>query len=317
LFDGCNDIWIRSAATKIAAHILANVSVTVCMAFVYASHSRHDLARRTITALKCIIVDERLLHRVQTAVASKPLDGRNSATLRGYRERQTRNDAPAVNMNGTGAALAMIAAFLRSGELQMLAKKIKERGPNVERQLMLLPIDGKNGCGRFARLSGRQLNRFSVAGTCEHWAGSGRDCSEQKRTPIRAGDFLVLVERIMRRMIGHCDLCAHAAPDARPSLMIVVNRPRLQQFPAMKEFALRPRVMLPRFRRGAFTRGSMVILPAVPSLLSEREPIALNISNQIAPERDTDALSCRGWVAIMDLIARLRGTAFTFLLCVI
>ena len=120
------------------------------MAFVYASHSRHDLARRTITALKCIIVDERLLHRVQTSVASKPLDGRNSATLRGYREHQTRNDAPAVNMNGTGAALAMIAAFLRSGELQMLAKKIKERGPNVERQLMLLPIDGKNGCGRFA-----------------------------------------------------------------------------------------------------------------------------------------------------------------------
>ena len=52
------------------------------------------------------------------------------------------------------------------------------------------------------------------------------------------------------------------------------------------------RVMLPGSGEVLSRVVNRCILPAG-LLIAEREPIALNVSYQIAPERDTDALSCR------------------------
>jgi hypothetical protein len=119
---GGNDIGVSGTAAEITAHVLADVRLIVGVAFVHASHSRHDLAGRAISALKRVIFDEGLLHGMKLAIAREPLDGRNSAALRCDRKCQAREDAPPIDVNRAGTTLAMIAAFFRSSELKVLTK---------------------------------------------------------------------------------------------------------------------------------------------------------------------------------------------------
>ena len=50
------------------------------------------------------------------------------------RERQAGIDAPAIDDHGAGAALAVVAALLGAGEMQMLAQRIEQGGASVELQ---------------------------------------------------------------------------------------------------------------------------------------------------------------------------------------
>ncbi len=58
------------------------------MTFAHAGDRRHDLTRRAIAALKRVVVDECLLHRMQTVAACEPLDRRDRLALGRNRERQ-------------------------------------------------------------------------------------------------------------------------------------------------------------------------------------------------------------------------------------
>ena len=49
-----------------------------------------------------------------------------------HRQCQAGIDAPAVEQHGAGAALALIAAFLRAGEVEVLAQHVEERGARIE-----------------------------------------------------------------------------------------------------------------------------------------------------------------------------------------
>ncbi len=49
-----------------------------------------------------------------------------------HRERQARIDAPAVDDHRAGAALAVVAALLGAGEMQMLAQRVEQRGARIE-----------------------------------------------------------------------------------------------------------------------------------------------------------------------------------------
>ena len=56
------------------------------------------------------------------------------------RERQARIDAPAVDDHRAGAALAVIAALLGAGEMQVLAQRVEQGGARVERELAGLAV---------------------------------------------------------------------------------------------------------------------------------------------------------------------------------
>ena len=75
---------------------------------------------RAIAALKAVLVDERLLHGMQLSVLRQPFDGGDVVALDGDSERQAREDALSVHMDGARAALALIAAFFASREREML-----------------------------------------------------------------------------------------------------------------------------------------------------------------------------------------------------
>ena len=75
----------------------------------------HDLARRTIAALEGVLVDECLLHRMQLAARCRQtFDGIDLAYLHRRGQGQARQHTLAVDVHGTGAALALIANLFSS-----------------------------------------------------------------------------------------------------------------------------------------------------------------------------------------------------------
>src|SRR5262249_10586728 len=78
ILDGGDNADIGAATADVAAHVFADLLGRRCMSLVYAGDRRHDLPRSAVAALQSIMIDERLLHRVQG-----PVSGRK-ALDRGY-----------------------------------------------------------------------------------------------------------------------------------------------------------------------------------------------------------------------------------------
>ncbi len=96
-----------------------------------------DLARRAEAALKRVGADE----RVDERMVAKPFDRRHFPTVDGMDERQAREDGHAFELDGAGAAVALVARDLRAGQSQPLAKHLGERRPNLRVEGELLAVD--------------------------------------------------------------------------------------------------------------------------------------------------------------------------------
>jgi hypothetical protein len=56
-------------------------------------------------------------------------------------QRQARVDPPVIDKNRARAALAAIAALLRSGETDVFAQRVEQRDARLERQVVIVTID--------------------------------------------------------------------------------------------------------------------------------------------------------------------------------
>ena len=87
------------------------------------------------------MVDEGLLQGMQRAVLRQALDGGHLGAVLHDGERQAGIDPPAVDQHGAGAALAVIAALLGAGQVEMVAQGVKERRPRRHRELPFDAVD--------------------------------------------------------------------------------------------------------------------------------------------------------------------------------
>ena len=78
------------------------------------------------------------------------------------REREARIDPPPVDQNGAGAALAVVAALLGAGEVEMETQRVEQRGPRRDGQLARDPVDMKRD-----RHLGRRGNFFGALRVAE------------------------------------------------------------------------------------------------------------------------------------------------------
>ena len=69
---------------------------------------------------------------MQCSGRAEAFDGRDLVALVHRGEAEARVDAAAVDVDGAGAALAVVAAFLRAGEVQMLAQAVEQRGARID-----------------------------------------------------------------------------------------------------------------------------------------------------------------------------------------
>src|SRR5437868_5063019 len=108
--DRRENVRVRPATADIAAHQLLHVRVARAARLVQQRHRGHDLPRGAVPALVPVALDERGLHRVQVLGGAQPFDGGDLVALVHEGKAQAGVDPPAVDVNGAGAALAVIAA---------------------------------------------------------------------------------------------------------------------------------------------------------------------------------------------------------------
>jgi hypothetical protein len=101
----------------------------------------HDLARSAIAALETVALDEGGLHGMEFVAVGQPLDGCDFVVLVRDGKRKAGEHALPVNVNGTCAALALIAAFLASAERELFPQGVKQGGSGVELEISLFAVD--------------------------------------------------------------------------------------------------------------------------------------------------------------------------------
>ena len=109
---------------------------------------------------------------MQVSGLPNAFDRRDFVALVHHREREAAVHAPAVHMDGAGAALPVIAAFLGAGQMDPLAQRVEQRGARVEAaQRVVLAIDAE-GHSRWFPTSQRGL----VGLRGNHRGGRGQRC---------------------------------------------------------------------------------------------------------------------------------------------
>src|SRR5262249_52747861 len=143
LFDGRHDVGIGAATADIAAHQLANFIGGARLALGNQAGGGTDLPGGAVAALEGIMLDEGLLQRGKRGSLRQTFDGRYPRAILHDRQREARIDAPAVEENGAGAALAVVAALFGPGKVEIEAQRVEQGGPWRDCQLALHAVDVK------------------------------------------------------------------------------------------------------------------------------------------------------------------------------
>src|SRR5437764_6274280 len=86
---------IGAAAADIAAHTLAHIVVVRAAGFAKERDRGHNLSGGAVAALESVMIDEGLLHRMETIVLGKSFDRGDRAILKGGGKREARQHAAA------------------------------------------------------------------------------------------------------------------------------------------------------------------------------------------------------------------------------
>src|SRR5215211_7843323 len=90
--------------------------------------------------------NECCLHRMQLVGHSETFNRRDLISLMNQSKAEAGVYAFAVHMHRTGATLTVVAALLRSGQMEDFAQAIEQRGSRVDAELVLPSIDMQADC---------------------------------------------------------------------------------------------------------------------------------------------------------------------------
>src|SRR2546423_3444269 len=139
--DRGDDVHVAAAAAEVAAHPLANLVVGFRVSFAQQRGGGAELPRRAVAALEGVVADEGGLQRAHVVRAREPLDGDDLSPAVHDREGEAGVVTPAVDEDCTGAARALVASFLRAGEVEVLPQRVEERRAWVEAELVDAAVD--------------------------------------------------------------------------------------------------------------------------------------------------------------------------------
>ena len=111
------------------------------MPLLHTADGAHDLAWRAVTALKRILVEECLLNRVQGVIVARQALNSHDGLAHGCQQREAGQHLAAAELHGAGTALAVVAALLGTGQLQVLAQGIEQRRPRIQFHLVSDTVD--------------------------------------------------------------------------------------------------------------------------------------------------------------------------------
>ncbi len=143
-----------------------------------------DLAGGAVAALEGVVLEEGGLDGAEGFAVGEAFDGGDFGAAGGDGEGEAGVDAAAVDENGAGSALAVVAAFLAASEVEVLAQGVEERGAGVERKSVRGAVDLEGeidrGGGSSGVVCGGQGRKACSRGGADH-----ARCLEE----ATAGDF--------------------------------------------------------------------------------------------------------------------------------
>src|SRR6185437_12807447 len=142
-FDSRLNAVVRHTTAEGVVHGLSDLRVRGMRILVQHCLRRHDLPVLAEAALRRLLVDPRLLERMQLPVRGEPFERRDFATHR-RRGQYARAYRRAVNDHSTRAALAKSAAEMRPLQTQVVAENVKQRcgGVDVDRMRTAVHLKG-------------------------------------------------------------------------------------------------------------------------------------------------------------------------------
>ncbi len=155
LLHGGDDVGVGSAAADVAGHAVLHVFVGGADRLLQKSDGGHDLAGGAVAALVAVVLDEGGLHGMKIVGLADAFDGCYFLAGKHYRESETRVDAAAIDVDCTGAALAVVTALLGAGEVEAFAEKVEKRYAGFQScEIVLFAVDEDRSCGSGSFLRG-------------------------------------------------------------------------------------------------------------------------------------------------------------------
>ncbi len=139
--DRLDDLRVAGAPAQVASDRLPDLVLGRLGVVGEERLGGHDHARRAVAALRREAVGERLLDRVERAVAGQPLDRRDLRADRLHREHEARVDDGPVEVHGARRALALVAGAFRAGELEIVTQNVDQRTAGVHQQVVGNAVD--------------------------------------------------------------------------------------------------------------------------------------------------------------------------------
>jgi hypothetical protein len=128
--DGIDDPLVAGATADVARHLLPDGLPAGCGVGVEQMQGAHEHARRAEAALQAVVLDERLLQRVQFPVlALEPLDRGDGGAVGLHPEHQARPRGLPVDEHGAGTADPVLAPEMGTGEPAVLPQGVREGAP--------------------------------------------------------------------------------------------------------------------------------------------------------------------------------------------
>src|SRR5688500_12682251 len=124
-----DDPQISRAAAEVAGERLPQLVVARVWMLPQEGLHGHQEARRAEPALERMRLVERTLERVEGAVGGQPFDRPEAAAVRLHREREAGAHRDAVELDGAGAADALLAADLRPGQPGTVPDEVRQERP--------------------------------------------------------------------------------------------------------------------------------------------------------------------------------------------
>src|SRR6266851_2730990 len=138
-----DDVRVSATATDVAVHRLLDVVIGRPDGLLEECNGGHDLAGGTVTALVTVVLDEGCLHGMKVVGLADAFDGCDLFIGMHHGEGEAGVHAAAVDMDGAGSALTVVAALLCAGEIEVLAEAVEEGGAGVDLEAMVFPVDAE------------------------------------------------------------------------------------------------------------------------------------------------------------------------------
>ena len=135
------DLVIARAAAQVSSKPVAYFMLRRIGLGVEQGFAGHQKTGRADSALQAGMLEKLALQRMQTIRSSDPLDGDDLFTLSLDGQYQTGVDEDPVECDRTGAAVAVVAAFFRTGETEILAQHLQQTLARFAQKLLRIPVD--------------------------------------------------------------------------------------------------------------------------------------------------------------------------------